>query len=161
MYRLFCLVWNIQKVNGIGKEYVVENEKHSNSSEQAHTYVMNIKTIENQQYIANTLFSILGLELLKSEPSTTLSQLYYWQREKQGSLAEVDYVMQCQTDIVPLEVKSGTKGSMQSLFQFLSEKKYPYGIRCSMENFNLLKGIKVYPRYAVSNIKNRESESSF
>jgi hypothetical protein len=61
-------------------------------------------------------------------------------------------VVQCHTDIVPIEVKSGTKGSMQSLFQFLSEKNYPYGIRCSMENFGTYQNIKVYPLYAVSRI---------
>ncbi|MDR1222306.1 MAG: AAA family ATPase [Tannerella sp.] len=91
-----------------------------------------------------------GLELLKSAPCTFPMQLYYWQREKAGSSAEVDYVVQSGADIVPLEVKSGTKGSMQSMFQFLSEKKYPYGIRCSMENFGTYPNVKIYPLYAVS-----------
>ncbi|MFA5419366.1 MAG: AAA family ATPase [Bacteroidales bacterium] len=95
---------------------------------------------------------IVGLELLKSAPSTNPTQLYYWQREKPGSSAEVDYVVQCHTDIVPVEVKSGTKGSMQSMFQFLSEKEYPYGIRCSMENFGTYQNVKIYPLYAVSRI---------
>jgi predicted AAA+ superfamily ATPase len=94
----------------------------------------------------------VGLELLKSAPSANPTQLYYWQREKRGSIAEIDYVVQCNTDIVPVEVKSGTKGSMQSMFQFLSEKNYPYGIRCSMENFGTYQNIKVYPLYAVSRI---------
>jgi predicted AAA+ superfamily ATPase len=93
-----------------------------------------------------------GLELLKSAPGNFPLQLYYWQREKPGSSAEVDYVVQCNTDIVPVEVKSGTKGSMQSMFQFLSEKKYEYGIRCSMENFGVYQNVKIYPLYAVSRI---------
>jgi predicted AAA+ superfamily ATPase len=94
----------------------------------------------------------VGLELLKSAPCTNPTQLYYWQREKPGSSAEVDYVVQCHTDIVPLEVKSGTKGSMQSMFQFLNEKNYHYGIRCSMENFGIYQNIKIYPLYSVSRI---------
>jgi len=93
-----------------------------------------------------------GLELIKSAPCTNPVQLYYWQREKPGSSAEVDYVVQCNKDIVPLEVKSGTKGSMQSMFQFLSEKKYAYGIRCSMENFGTYQNVKIYPLYGVSRI---------
>ncbi|OAV75320.1 hypothetical protein Barb7_01067 [Bacteroidales bacterium Barb7] len=93
-----------------------------------------------------------GLELLKSAPSTSPAQLYYWQREKPGSSAEVDYVIQCHTEIVPVEIKSGTKGSMQSMFQFLSEKGYAYGIRCSMENFGFSQNIKIYPLYAVSRL---------
>ncbi len=92
----------------------------------------------------------VGLELLKSAPSNSPILLYYWQREKAGSNAEVDYVVQCNADIVPVEVKSGTKGSMQSMFQFLSEKKYSYGIRCSMENFGIYRNVKVYPLYAAS-----------
>ncbi|MDR0574364.1 MAG: hypothetical protein LBG96_10105 [Tannerella sp.] len=63
-------------------------------------------------------------------------------------------MVQCNTDIVPVEVKSGTKGSMQSMFQFLSEKGYAYGIRCSMENFGVYRNVKVYPLYAVSRIGN-------
>ena len=94
----------------------------------------------------------VGLEILKSAPSNYPTQLYYWQREKPGSSAEVDYVVQCNTDIVPVEVKSGTKGSMQSMFQFLSEKKYKQGIRCSMENFATYQNVKVYPLYAISRI---------
>jgi predicted AAA+ superfamily ATPase len=94
----------------------------------------------------------VGLELLKSAPSNFPTQLYYWHREKPGSSAEVDYVVQCNSDIVPIEVKSGTKGSMQSMFQFLSEKQYKYGIRCSMENFGAFQNVNIYPLYAVSRI---------
>ncbi|MCL2132556.1 MAG: ATP-binding protein [Lentimicrobiaceae bacterium] len=90
----------------------------------------------------------VGLELLKSAPCTNPTQLYYWQREKAGSSAEVDYVVQSGTDIVPVEVKSGTKGAMQSMFQFLTEKNYDYGIRCSMENFGTFQNVKIYPLYA-------------
>jgi predicted AAA+ superfamily ATPase len=95
----------------------------------------------------------VGLELLKSAPSNSPILLHYWQREKAGSNAEVDYVIQYNADIVPVEVKSGTKGSMQSMFQFLSEKKYTYGIRCSMENFGIYQNIKIYPLYAVSRLQ--------
>jgi len=94
----------------------------------------------------------VGLELLKSAPSTNPVELYYWLREKSGSEAEVDYIVQSGSDIVPVEVKAGTKGAMQSMFQFLSEKKYPFGVRCSMENFGVYQNIKIYPMYAASRI---------
>lgn len=94
----------------------------------------------------------VGLELLKSAPCNYPIELYYWQREKTGSMAEVDYVVQCNTDIVPIEVKSGTKGSMQSMFLFLSEKSGKYGVRCSMENYGKFENIRVYPLYGVSRI---------
>jgi len=112
-------------------------------------------TAQSLQVVNKGAFAELfvGLELLKAAPSANPVQLYYWQREKPGSSAEVDYVIQCGSSIVPVEVKSGTKGSMQSMFQFLSEKNYPYGIRCSMENFGTFQNVKIYPLYAISRIE--------
>ena len=93
---------------------------------------------------------LAGLEIMKASPVNFPLSLHYWQREKEGSNAEVDYIVQKGQDIVPVEVKANTKGSMQSMYQFLSEKGYPYGIRCSMENFGMYGNIKVYPLYAAS-----------
>lgn len=111
-------------------------------------------TAESLEQINKGAFAELfvGLELLKSVPRNYPTELYYWQREKRGSQAEVDYVIQSHQDIVPVEVKAGTKGAMQSLFLFLTEKKQKYGIRCSMENFGNYQNIKIYPLYAVSQI---------
>ena len=97
---------------------------------------------------------LAGLEIMKASPVNFPLSLYYWQREKAGSNAEVDYVVQQGENIVPVEVKANTKGSMQSMFQFLAEKSYTYGIRCSMENFGTYENIRVYPLYAASQIVN-------
>jgi predicted AAA+ superfamily ATPase len=94
----------------------------------------------------------VGLELLKAAPANNTSQLYYWQREQRGSSAEVDYVVQRRDKVVPVEVKSGTQGSMQSLHLFMQEKESEYGIRTSLENFAQYGKIKVYPLYAAGNI---------
>ncbi|MGE5426690.1 MAG: ATP-binding protein [Methylococcaceae bacterium] len=98
----------------------------------------------------------VGLELLKSASCYEQHNLYYWQREALNSNAEVDYLIQKQQNIIPLEVKSGTKGSMQSLYIFLKEKNRPFGIRLSLENFSNYESICVFPLYAVSNIVNNE-----
>ena len=90
----------------------------------------------------------VGTELVKSQNNRLSAELYYWQREKEGSAAEVDYVIQQGQDIVPIEVKAGTKGAMQSMFLFLAEKQHHFGIRCSMENFGEFQNIKIYPLYA-------------
>ncbi|MGE0090023.1 MAG: ATP-binding protein [Bacteroidales bacterium] len=92
----------------------------------------------------------VGLELIKV--SEKRIELYYWQRESKNSQAEVDYLVQKSTRILPIEVKSGTKGSMQSLYLFLNEKKIETGIRVSQENFSEYDKIKVFPIYAVANI---------
>ena len=93
-----------------------------------------------------------GTELVKSQNNRMPAELYYWQREKAGSAAEVDYVIQQGQDLVPVEVKAGTKGAMQSMFLFLTEKQRQYGIRSSMENFGEYQQVQIYPLYAVGKI---------
>jgi predicted AAA+ superfamily ATPase len=95
----------------------------------------------------------VGLEQLKSAPATNPAQLYFWRREARNSQAEVDYVVQSGTEIVPIEVKSGTKGAMQSMHIFMGEKKLQRGVRCSLENFGKLPNIDIYPLYAAGQIK--------
>ena len=93
-----------------------------------------------------------GLELLKKSSRYVPRQLYYWQREQKNNHADVDYVVQQGEKIVPIEVKSGATGKMQSLHLFINEKKSEYGIRTSLENFAQYEKIKVYPLYAIGNI---------
>jgi predicted AAA+ superfamily ATPase len=92
----------------------------------------------------------VGLELLKAFSCYRQENLYFWHREAKNSNAEVDYVIQKNEHIIPIEVKSGKKGSMQSLFLFLSEKEIPSGIRFSLENYSSYEKIQVFPLYAVS-----------
>lgn len=63
----------------------------------------------------------VGLELLKAEPPNAFAQLHYWHREASGATAEVDYLLEREGRVIPLEVKSGTQGAMQSIGRFLSE----------------------------------------
>jgi predicted AAA+ superfamily ATPase len=97
----------------------------------------------------------VGLELLKNSSCYRQENLYFWHREAKSSNAEVDYVIQQNETILPIEVKSGKKGSMQSLFLFLSEKKTSYGIRFSLENYSSYENIKVLPIYSVSELSHR------
>jgi hypothetical protein len=64
----------------------------------------------------------------------------------------VDYVIQNQEYIFPVEVKAGTKGAMQSMYLFMDEKKSRYGVRLSLENFAEYGKVKVLSLYAASNI---------
>ena len=93
-----------------------------------------------------------GLEIMKSASCYEQSQLYYWQREERNSRAEVDYVIQRNTTIIPVEVKSGKQGKMQSLYMFMKEKESDFGIRTSLENFSQYGKIKVIPLYSIGNI---------
>ncbi len=56
--------------------------------------------------------------------------LYYWIR--QGSDAEIDYLVQHGIRIIPLEVKAGATGKMKSLHLFMGLKKLSIAVRiCS------------------------------
>jgi predicted AAA+ superfamily ATPase len=61
----------------------------------------------------------VGQEMLVSQQGS----LYYWNREAKSSAAEVDYLAVFGGKIHPVEVKSGTTGSLRSLHLFLAS--YP------------------------------------
>lgn len=59
----------------------------------------------------------------------TRPELFYWARESRKSNAEVDYVINHQGNVIPIEVKSGLSGSLKSLHQFMFEKNPKLAIR--------------------------------
>ena len=95
----------------------------------------------------------VGLEILYNKNDTSKGQLYYWHREAKSSNAELDYVIEVDHQIVPIEVKSSFKGAMHSMHQFLKEKNLNLGIRISTENFSKLDKIATIPLYAVMEIE--------
>lgn len=103
----------------------------------------------NKGAIAETF---VGTELVKAASCFYPNPLYCWHREKSGSNAEVDYVVQVGSNIYPIEVKSGNKGSMQSMRIFMQLKGSSHGIRTSLENFSAYEDILLYPLYAIKNI---------
>ena len=50
-------------------------------------------------------------------------ELFYWLRDKKINKAEIDFVIQKESTILPVEVKSGATGTFKSLFQFAYEKQ--------------------------------------
>ncbi len=103
----------------------------------------------NKGNIAETF---AGLEMIKYADFHEKKQLYYWHREKRGSHAEIDYLIAQGGDVVPVEVKSGGSGKMQSMHLFLKERNASKGIRISLENFSAYDNIEVVPLYAISNL---------
>jgi predicted AAA+ superfamily ATPase len=95
-----------------------------------------------------------GLELLSSSRPNVRPHLFYWHRQSPASNAEVDYVIQRHEQIIPVEVKSGTRGAMQSMHLFLTSHNLPFGIRLSQENFSRYGSILTMPVYAASQLRN-------
>lgn len=72
----------------------------------------------------------------------TISPLYkplFWVREKANSNAEVDLIYQYKEYIIPVEVKSGAKGSLRSLHQFVERSDHRKGIRLLANKFSVEK----------------------
>ena len=96
-----------------------------------------------------------GLELKKTGSPFSDNQLYYWRREVSDSNAEVDYIVQFGDKVLPIEVKSGVKGSMKSLYILMQEKNLKLAIRTSEENFGSIDdSIRILPLYFIGEYEN-------
>ena len=75
--------------------------------------------------------------------------LLYWRSDsKSGGQAEIDFILQDGTAIVPVEVKAREHVTSRSLNVFKTKYAPPYSIRISGKNFGFENGIKSVPLYA-------------
>lgn len=94
------------------------------------------------RFKADTLFQgtlaeqVVGQELL-AIASDRRDVPSFWYRNQQGATAEVDYCIQCQDRIIPIEVKSGKPGTLKSLQQFMKQVPHDLAIRVSFENMKM------------------------
>ena len=96
---------------------------------------------------------LVGLELLKSASPFTETELFYWHREATNSTAEVDYLMQHNAAVLPIEVKAGKRGAMKSLHLLMAEKGIELGVRTSQENLGAVGSIRIIPHYMIGEWK--------
>jgi len=94
----------------------------------------------------------VGQEFIKSMENRARAQLFYWHNEQKGTSSEVDYLVQKDDKIIPVEVKSGKTGKMKSMKVFLKQHNTDYGIRLSLENFSQYEKISIMPLYAANSI---------
>jgi predicted AAA+ superfamily ATPase len=71
----------------------------------------------------------IGQQLLCRQPFFIDGQLFYWNREKRDASAEIDYLVEIENKVIPVEVKAGKTGSMKSLQVFMAEKQKDIAIR--------------------------------
>lgn len=72
-------------------------------------------------------------------------ELYYWQL---GSYYEVDFVINIEGDIIPVEVKASDNTTSRSLNYYIERYRPEYAIRISTKNFGFSNNIKSIPLYA-------------
>lgn len=95
--------------------------------------------------------SFVGQETLAYSHVFQKKSIFYWQKETRMGQAEVDYVLQIKNDIIPIEAKSGTTGSMKSLREYLGSHPHTsYTIRFSGHNYSVYDNLWSYPLYAIA-----------
>ena len=85
-------------------------------------------------------------ELLKS----TIDTAYYW---SSGNTAEVDFVVQCNSDIVPIEVKSERNVKARSLAEYLKKYEPKYSVKTSMKGEVKTEGLMSLPLYLIASLR--------
>lgn len=103
----------------------------------------------NQGAIAE---QFVGQELLAYSYPLNEAELFYWTRDKVGSQAEIDFVINLDTHIYPVEVKSGTTGRLKSMRIFMQEKGSKLGIRISQLPLSYYEGVLSLPIYMISEL---------
>lgn len=75
---------------------------------------------------------------------------YYWSAE--SSRGEVDFVLQHDGNIIPIEVKAEENLNAKSLKNFVSANQLPLGVRMSMSDYREQEKLLNLPLYAVSTL---------
>lgn len=94
----------------------------------------------------------VGQELLVYQDILLPPEVYFWARDKKNSSAEVDYVININENIIPIEVKAGAHGRLRSMHVFLEEHASELGVRISQLPPNKSNSIIDLPFYMVSEI---------
>ena len=76
---------------------------------------------------------VVGQLLRRHFPLYMEPNLYYWFREQKGSSSEIDYVIAYQDQVVPIEVKAGSTGTLKSLHFFMAKKHHKLAVRCNLD----------------------------
>ncbi len=90
-----------------------------------HLAAIKLNNLENlmTDYEGSLAEQFIGQELIVSKDYFTDNRLYYWQRDAKNANAEIDYLMQIDNNVYPVEVKAGKTGTLKSLQVFLFEKR--------------------------------------
>jgi predicted AAA+ superfamily ATPase len=95
---------------------------------------------------------LVGQELLANENFYENIPLYFWTREERITSAEVDYVKQIGSKIVPIEVKAGKDGHLKSLKRFMDDKKLLIGVVVSQSALERRDDVLYVPFYLIDQI---------
>jgi len=97
--------------------------------------------------------AFVGQEIVAYANPHTNHDLYYWHKDSSPAQAEIDYLINIDRKVIPVEVKSGDGRTLKSLHRFLeSHEQSPYGIKFSTQDYSVYNNIHSYPLYAVAKV---------
>ncbi len=94
---------------------------------------------------------VVGQLLRTLSPPYKTPELYCWAREQKGAAAKLDYLIQHRNSVVPIEVKSGSTGSLKSLHQFMASKQRPLAVRINGDKPSLTDVSTITPQGTPAN----------
>lgn len=94
----------------------------------------------NSAYKGAVIPHLVTQELISLQ-SISAHKPNFWVREKSQSNAEVDLLYAYQKLVIPIEIKSGSTGSLKSLHQFIDAADHPYAIRMYQGVFNIERAV--------------------
>ncbi len=101
----------------------------------------------------------VGQELISIGEPYEEKKLFFWARDKKGSSAEVDYLVNIGPMVVPVEVKAGKTGTLKSMKSFLNEHPDSrFGIRFSMHEFSFHENVLSIPLYLIEQYERLANE---
>jgi len=75
----------------------------------------------------------VGQSIRAALPYFAERSLYFWRSDRKGAVSEVDYLVQHGSRIVPVEVKSGTTGTLKSLHHFMAIRDLHLAVRVNAD----------------------------
>ncbi len=90
-----------------------------------------------------------GQELIAYQNPFTKPTLFYWGRQAKNSTAEIDYLIELDAQIIPIEIKSGSTGRMKSLHFFIDYYHSKKAVKISQAPFLAGNPIVSLPFYAM------------
>jgi len=118
-----------------------------------------ISEIDELNYINNGALAeqLIAQQLIVQHHDFIEPELYYWAREKKAASAEVDFVIvNNKRQIIPVEVKAGSTGSLRSLQIMVIEKSLHHAVRFNsmppsifLEKRNTVKGRSRFILYSL------------
>ena len=87
------------------------------------------------------------LQQLKTMPNIPI---LYWSNDR--SKAEIDYIIQVENEIIPIEVKASTNLKAKSLSQFRKDYNPNKAVRTSLADYEYNTGLYNIPLYAINSL---------